>query len=452
LIPYDRVFTMLADEVVAHYTGTLDDGSKFDSSRDRGKEFKFTVGRRNVIKGWDVGFAGMKKGEKAILRCREDYAYGKRGQGTIPAGATLTFDVELIDFGPKKKEKWEMSDEEKIADATAGKEKGSAEFKAGSYSDAIRSYMDAAEMVEDVDAAVELWVTCQLNASMAYLKLTDYPGAAERAGLALTKDPSNVKALYRRGVARNHLGLNEEALDDLNEALRLDPENKPVKVEIVKAKKAIKDAKAKAKATYSGMFSKISMYDDKEAPAIVPVSSPDNKKVFFDITVGGEPVGRIVMELFNSIVPRTAENFRSLCVGDKGNASTGQPLHYRGCAFHRVIRDFMIQGGDFTKGDGTGGESIYGSRFADENFSVKHTQEGLLSMANSGPGTNGSQFFITSGPTPHLDGKHVVFGRVIEGMDVFRRIEDSEVDDSDRPLLPCVIAECGEIVEEKEEA
>jgi peptidylprolyl isomerase len=175
----------LADEVVAHYTGTLDDGSKFDSSRDRGKEFKFTVGRRNVrsttcviyevphfntrtqvIKGWDVGFAGMKKGEKAILRCREDYAYGKRGQGTIPAGATLTFDVELIDFGPKKKEKWEMSDEEKIADATAGKEKGSAEFKAGSYSDAIRSYMDAAEMVEDVDAAVELWVTCQLNASM----------------------------------------------------------------------------------------------------------------------------------------------------------------------------------------------------------------------------------------------------------------------------------------------
>lgn len=175
-------------------------------------------------------------------------------------------------------------------------------------------------------------------------------------------------------------------------------------------------------------------------------------QVFFDITIGGESVGRIVMELFNNIVPRTAENFRALCVGDKGNASTGQPLHYRGCAFHRVIRDFMVQGGDFTKGDGTGGESIYGSRFADENFSVKHTQEGLLSMANAGPGTNGSQFFITSGPTPHLDGKHVVFGRVIQGMDVFRKIEETDCDDNDRPVLPCVIAECGELVAEKEDS
>ena len=162
--------------------------------------------------------------------------------------------------------------------------------------------------------------------------------------------------------------------------------------------------------------------------------------------MGGEPAGRIVMELFNSVTPKTAENFRSLCVGDKGTASTGQPLHYKGCAFHRVIRDFMVQGGDFTRGDGTGGESIYGARFADENFAVKHTEAGLLSMANAGPGTNGSQFFITSGPTPHLDNKHVVFGRVVEGMDVVRRMEEVECDDKDRPLQPCVIADCGEIL------
>lgn len=171
-------------------------------------------------------------------------------------------------------------------------------------------------------------------------------------------------------------------------------------------------------------------------------------QVFFDITTGGEPTGRIVMELFNGIVPRTAENFRALCVGDQGQASTGQPLHYKGSSFHRVIRDFMIQGGDFTNGDGTGGESIYGSRFADENFTVKHTEEGLLSMANAGPGTNGSQFFITSGPTPHLDNKHVVFGRVVEGMDIVRRIEEMECDDKDRPVRAVVIADCGEIVED----
>mmetsp|Transcript_20617 Transcript_20617/g.29595 ORF Transcript_20617/g.29595 Transcript_20617/m.29595 type:complete len:213 (-) Transcript_20617:87-725(-) len=193
------------------------------------------------------------------------------------------------------------------------------------------------------------------------------------------------------------------------------------------------------------MFSKISMYDDKEVPAAAVISSASNKKAFFDITIGDEPAGRIVMELYNSVTPKTAENFLALCRGDRGTASTGQPLHYKGSTFHRVISGFMIQGGDFTRGDGTGGESIYGAKFADENFTVKHTQEGLLSMANAGPGTNGSQFFITAGPTPHLDGKHVVFGRVIEGMDVVRAIEDTETGENDRPLKPCVIADCGEL-------
>ena len=173
----------------------------------------------------------------------------------------------------------------------------------------------------------------------------------------------------------------------------------------------IQEAKKKTKAMYGNMFSKISVYDDKQVPVSAVVHSSENKKVFFDITIGDEPVGRIVMELYNSIVPKTAQNFLQLCRGDAGNATTGQKKHYKGSAFHRVISGFMIQGGDFTRGDGTGGESIYGAKFADENFTVKHTEAGLLSMANAGPNTNGSQFFITAGPTPHLDGKHVVFGR-----------------------------------------
>merc|ERR1719316_2394598 len=141
-----------------------------------------------------------------------------------------------------------------------------------------------------------------------------------------------------------------------------------------------------------------------------------NPRVFFDVTADGEPLGRITMELRADVVPKTAENFRALCTGEKGNGRSGKPLHFKGSTFHRVIPEFMCQGGDFTKGNDTGGESIYGAKFADESFAGKagkHTGNGCLSMANAGPNTNGSQFFICTSQTPHLDGKHVVFGKVI---------------------------------------
>ena len=174
-----------------------------------------------------------------------------------------------------------------------------------------------------------------------------------------------------------------------------------------------------------------------------------NPHVFFDVTVGGQRQGRIVMELYADTTPRTAENFRCLCTGEKGlGKTTGKPLHYKGALFHRVIKKFMLQGGDFSNRDGTGGESIYGGKFEDENFVRKHDQPFLLSMANAGKNTNGSQFFITTVSTPHLDGKHVVFGRVVEGMDVVRAMEDVEVvRPKHNPVegQECVIANCGEI-------
>ncbi|CAD7976324.1 unnamed protein product [Amoebophrya sp. A25] len=169
-----------------------------------------------------------------------------------------------------------------------------------------------------------------------------------------------------------------------------------------------------------------------------------NPKVFFDMTIGGQNAGRIVMELRADVVPKTAENFRALCTGEKGMGKSGKPLHFKGSAFHRVIPDFMCQGGDFTAGNGTGGESIYGAKFADENFNLKHTGPGILSMANAGPNTNGSQFFLCTVKTAWLDGKHCVFGAVTEGFDIVKKIE-AVGSQSGKTAKPVVVADCGQL-------
>jgi len=164
--------------------------------------------------------------------------------------------------------------------------------------------------------------------------------------------------------------------------------------------------------------------------------SNEKKNVYFDIGIDGNNYDkRIEIQLFDNIVPKTCKNFRELCLTKK----------FKNSFFHRVIKDFMLQGGDFTNHDGTGGYSIYGDKFEDENFSIKHTEAGLLSMANAGPNTNGSQFFIITVPTPHLDNKHVVFGKVVKNLDYIHTIENLEVNENDKPIKNCIILDSGVI-------
>ncbi|GBF98417.1 peptidyl-prolyl cis-trans isomerase-like [Raphidocelis subcapitata] len=170
----------------------------------------------------------------------------------------------------------------------------------------------------------------------------------------------------------------------------------------------------------------------------------ENPRVYFDVAIGGEAAGRIVMELRTDVAPRTAENFRALCTGEAGVGRCGKRLHFKGCSFHRIIPGFMCQGGDFERGNGTGGESIYGETFADENFVLRHDAPGVLSMANAGPDTNGSQFFLCLAPCSWLDNKHVVFGRVVEGMSVAKRME-SMGSKSGRTSRPVSILDCGQL-------
>jgi len=308
---------------VCHYTGSLIDGTVFDSSVRRGKPATFAPNQ--VIKGWTEALQLMRPGDKWSLTIPSELAYGDRGSPPkIPGGSVLNFELELISISEPS------------------------------------------------------------PFTILGFDLTD-PQTLIIAAIVLFY-------LYRNFFAGGGGGPKGDSL------------------------------------------------------SLTDVSSSEHPIVFFDMSIGEEPAGRIEMELFATHYPKTAENFRALCTGEKGLGTRGKPLHFKGSSFHRVIPGFMCQGGDFTRGNGTGGESIYGDKFEDEfeRGVVGHAEPFLLSMANSGPNTNGSQFFLTTARTPHLDGKHVVFGKVLSGKEVVRAIEGVG-SGSGKTAQPVLISNCGEV-------
>lgn len=471
--------------VQAHYTGTLEsDGSEFDSSRKRGKPFEFTCGVGQVIKGWDIGFGSMEVGEKAILKCRGDYAYGAQSPTpAIPPNATLLFDCELIHT---EKDKNAFTNAEQLEQAKELKAEGTTAFSAKDLKTAIEKYTEASSWLKIIKTA---GTTCDhdpdepvpydedhghhhhdegapndpiflesrtilqavySNLALCHIKLNQFSEALNFCNLVLASDGNNTKVLYRHAIACRNLAMFEEAKNSIDYASSLEPENKDLQREATLIAKAQANAAAKEKKKFGSFFRKMDMYNDKENVVGDP-HDEKNPKVFFDIQIGKEDAkteGRIVMELYSNAVPKTAENFRCLCTGEKGIGQSGKPLHFKDSYFHRIISGFMAQGGDFTLGNGMGGESIYGEKFADENFKLKHTSRGQLSMANAGPNTNGSQFFITFGPTSHLDGKHTVFGKVVEGMDIVDAMEKVKTGAQDKPddSNAVYIKDCGEVI------
>ena len=277
----------------------------------------------------------------------------------------------------------------------------------------------------------------------------DYKDTVIQCSQAIEIDPKAVKAWYLRGVANMKMQNFDEATADMKQAIVLNPGDKKLRseFEILKAEKKKHNA---GQADAMKKFFAEGVYSEKEAPKPtrnydkLPAFDSENVQTFFDVEIGNaedeKEKGRIVFEVFSKQVPKTAENFRAICTGEKGS-----PMHYKDIIFHRIIKGFMAQGGDTTNQNGTGGVSIYGEKFADEQIWYPHTHKGVLSMANAGPDTNGSQFFICFGPTPHLNGKHTIFGRVIKGYDFVEKMEQNPTGAQDKPLKQVIIADCGEL-------
>lgn len=382
--------------------------------------------------------SGMQNKEKAVFRF---------GSAEEPS---RELQVRVLAKKLMKLTKLDFSLEERRLMAASAKDKGKTHFLAKEFAQAEKEYKNAIECVDWDKGEPESQVLvrdCQNNLVLLCMKQKKWTQGVAHAEQVLAIEENNVKGLMRRARCFRELGELAQAEADLSKLRQILPGDKEVLREIQQVANARKQRFRKEKNMYKKMFQEVEFYKSEQ----LELDHPDNPKVFLKVSVGADPtLHEMQFTLFKNVVPKTVENFLCLCTGEKGTVKTPKgevPLSFKNSIFHRLIKGFMIQGGDFTNGNGTGGVSIYGEKFADENFKVKHTERGQLSMANAGPNTNGSQFFITFKDTVHLNGKHVVFGRLTQGMEVLDMLEDLETAAQDRPVNEVKIVDCGLVPE-----
>lgn len=449
---------IVGNEAEVRYEGRLENGRPFDvTPSDR--TFVFRVGKQEVMKGLDEAVKSMRVGERSRFTMTPQYGYGEEGkQPLIPPNATLRFEIELVSTTAPMKQKFQYNRDEKLIKAERFKEMGTKLYKEGFYRRAlVEGYVEALTYIEDKRQEFEEYiqdpspeyhemrVVLHSNAAQCAIKIKAWVEVIKHCSRGLSLDPKNAKLLYRR--ATGYLKSNQlpAARTDINLAMEVSPDS----AEILQLNREIRvreqEEFEKERKKRSGWLNRTSLYEEKPVvvdeyvPGEAPL--PENPKVFLDIKIGENEPKRMICELFHNVVPRTAENFRVLCTGEKPTPVTGKPLSYQGSIFHKVIRGVMMQGGDLTY-IAEGAESTYGGTFEDENYRVRHARAGLISMASTGPASNGFQFFITLAPAPQLDGKHVAFGRVIEGLEILGAVEDLTTE-GDHPSQEVRIVACG---------
>ena len=422
------------NEIIISFTSTI------DNKTTKKENFRFSLGNNEVNSGLEIAVKSMKINEKSSFIISPEYSNNKKNS---------IYEIILLQILPPLKKISEMDFPEKLSRAKMLKNEGVEKYKENEFEIAAEKFLKSIEFIKNSDEKNEdqiegfnLLITLLTNLSNCYNHLKNYEKVMKFTEQALKLKP-NAKNYYFRSIASVNIGNLNEAEKNLTELKKFLNENdEGIKYvqNLIENQKKIQNVNKKK---FSKNIFKQKLYDDKPnnfKPNFIPEKiNEKNPKCFFEIQIGNdENLKRIEFELFKDHVPKTSENFRCLCTGEKN-------LHYKNSIFHRIIKDFAISGGDFENNDGTGGKSIYGKTFEDENFYYAHNKEGILTMANSGKNSNASQFFITLKETPWLDGKNVVFGRVIKGMDVVNEIAEVETDGQNKPEEEVKIVNCGEI-------